>query len=517
MGYASLYFLLKTGLHYGHYLNLHWLPNLLLALLAFWPLPRPGWQRLRAWLFWPLALVLVYHDSLLPSPQRIWTQLGAVGGFSQDYLQELLGRLVSPVALVTLLATVLLYTLLRHWLRFATWALAGILSVPLMGMLGTAGSTGAPAPAVGASAANALGPQEAALQQFYQSEHQRRVVFAAPTQAPAFDLIVLHVCSLSWDDLDFVNLRNAPLFKRFDLVFSHFNSAASYSGPASVRLLRGNCGQTSHAQLYKGVDASCYTFPALEKLGYETHGLLNHTGAYDNFGKGVEQAAGLNLRHLDDNHGARVQMQSFDGSPIYDDLDLLSQWWGQHQRKGRAPLALYYNTISLHDGNRVPGLASRSSLDTYKPRLQKLLSDFDRFVSQLEASGRPVVLMLVPEHGASLRGDKVQIAGMREIPDPKVTLVPAAVKLIGMPKTAAASAPVLIQQETSYFGLNALLADLLHDNPFAAQGLPLALRLEHLPSTPYVAENDDVVMLRQADGRYALKSSDGTWVAFGAP
>jgi cellulose synthase operon protein YhjU len=326
------------------------------------------------------------------------------------------------------------------------------------------------------------------------------------------------VCSLSWDDLDFVKERNAPLLKRFDVLFSHFNSAASYSGPATYRIFRGNCGQTSHTQLYKGTDDSCYTFPALEKAGFKTNGLLNHNGIYDGFAKIVEHEAGLTGR-MESNARGTVQMQSFDGSPIYDDFGLLSHWWTERQTRGTAPVALYYNTITLHDGNRVPGSASRSSLETYKPRLEKLLGDFDRFVSQLEASGRPVVLVLIPEHGASLRGDKVQISGMREIPDPKITLVPAAIKLIGMKPGNAApgSGPTVVTQDISYFGINALLADLMRDNPFAPGGRTLAQRLDTLETTPFVAENDDVVMLGNKAGGYVMKSTDGTWVSYSKP
>ncbi|HRL99841.1 MAG TPA: cellulose biosynthesis protein BcsG, partial [Acidovorax sp.] len=104
-------------------------------------------------------------------------------------------------------------------------------------------------------------------------------------------------------------------------------------------------------------------------------------------------------------------MQNFDGSPIYNDHALLSQWWKKRSAQGGgAPVALYYNTISLHDGNRVPGMNSRSSLDTYKPRLAQLMADFDKFITELESAGRPVVVVLVPEHGASLRGDKIQIS-----------------------------------------------------------------------------------------------------------
>ena len=521
MSYLSLYFLAKTGLYYGHTIGFHWVLNLLLAVAAFWPLPAGRWQRARALCVWPLAAALLYHDSLLPTPQRIWSQLGALQGFSADYMLELVRRVISPSALVWLAVVVLVYTALARWLRFATLALLGILSVPLVAAIGSA-STAANAPATpttlagGAQGSSQASGSDAELQAFYARERQRKLLFPAQVAPPPFDVIVLHVCSLSWDDLDFVGERNAPLLKRFDVLFSHFNSAASYSGPAAYRVFRGNCGQTSHAQLYKGTDADCYTFPALEKAGFKTSGLLNHNGIYDSFARIVEHEAGL-TGHLESNRNGTVQMQSFDGSPIYDDFGLLSQWWTQRQQKGAAPVALYYNTISLHDGNRIPGTTSRSSLDTYKPRLLKLLSDFDRFVSQLEASGRPVVLMLVPEHGASLRGDRLQISGMREIPDPHITLVPAAIKLIGMKTPASTNGPLVVQQDMSYFGLNSLLADLMRESPFASGGLPLAQRLQSLETTPYVAENDDVVMLHNQAGNYVLKSSDGTWVPFEQP
>ena len=39
---------------------------------------------------------------------------------------------------------------------------------------------------------------------------------------------------LSWDDLRAVNLDRHPLLQKADIVFHHFNSAASYSGPAAV-------------------------------------------------------------------------------------------------------------------------------------------------------------------------------------------------------------------------------------------------------------------------------------------
>ena len=170
-------------------------------------------------------------------------------------------------------------------------------------------------------------------------------------------------------------------------------------------------------------------------------------------------------------------------------------------------------------------MTSRRSLDTYKPRLVQLLADFDRFIDDLEKSGRPVALVLVPEHGAALRGDKLQISGMREIPSPRITLVPTAVKLIGIqppaPIDGAPAAPtkptvpVVVSKPMSYLDLFSLLSDWLTDSPYAAQPLQtLAERVEKLPGTRFVAENADVVTLRNDDGQYFLKSGNDPWIKY---
>lgn len=522
MSYFSLYFLVKAGLYYTHYLGFHWGLNLLLALLLSWPLPPGPWQRLRRLLGVPAALALLYHDSLLPTPARVLSQLKALNGFSLDYMQELLGRVFNPLALAGLIGLIVLYGLLARRVRFTTFAFASILSVPLVAAIGT-GQAATSTTQLGIAGTESAGPAAAdktaieanpqnQLQAFYAKEEQRRLSFSTGGKAPPFDIVLLHVCSLSWDDLDFVNERNQPLLKRFDILFSNFNSAASYSGPAALRALHGTCGQVPHEKLYKGVDPQCSLFPNLENTGYKTQGLLNHDGTYDDFAKTLELRAGLKGK-LESNRGAPVQMQNFDGSPIYEDYAVLSRWWTDRLTRGPQPVALYYNTISLHDGNHVPGQSSRSSLATYKPRLVKLMADLDKFLSQLENSGKPVVVILMPEHGASLRGDKVQISGMREIPGPRITLVPAAIKLIGF-KQPATTTPLVVSQPMSYFGLYSLLGDLLSDSPYKPNARALSSRLEPLQTTPFVAENDDVVVIRNASGSYMMKASDGTWLPY---
>ncbi|WP_181456343.1 cellulose biosynthesis protein BcsG, partial [Burkholderia multivorans] len=73
--------------------------------------------------------------------------------------------------------------------------------------------------------------------------------------------------SLSWDDLDAAKLRNHPMLSRFDYLFTNFSTAASYSGPAAIRVLRASCANRWHccgAGLYRSACASC---PQLASAG----------------------------------------------------------------------------------------------------------------------------------------------------------------------------------------------------------------------------------------------------------
>ena len=121
--------------------------------------------------------------------------------------------------------------------------------------------------------------------------------------------------------------------------------------------------------------------------------------------------------------------------------------------------------------------------------------------------------MLVPEHGASLRGDKIQMSGMREIPGPRITLVPAAVKLVGVKKSAV-TAPLVVSQPMSYFGLFTFLGDLIQDSPYAPSARPLADRLQAPEKTPFVSENADVIVMRNSAGKYVMKSGNGEWIPY---
>ena len=139
--------------------------------------------------------------------------------------------------------------------------------------------------------------------------------------------MLLHVCSLAWDDLDTVGLQDDPFLKRFDFLFTHFDSAASYSGPAAIRLLRANCGQSPHRELYAPAAPACYLVAGLESAGFEPHWAMNHDGHFGNFYADVRLRGGLEVAPTQ--IPAPVAQHAFDGTPVYDDYAVLSGWWSR--------------------------------------------------------------------------------------------------------------------------------------------------------------------------------------------
>lgn len=308
-------------------------------------------------------------------------------------------------------------------------------------------------------------------------------------------------------------MSDNALFRQMDIIFDNFNSATAYSGPAAIRLLRASCGQPSHTQLYEQSPAQCLLFDNLRQLGFSNELMLNHNGEFDDFLGELRAHTGLPGPALPDELFRR-RLISFDGSPIWSDQDVLSQWWEHRQRQDTERMALFYNSITLHDGNRIvqPGGSTRSA--DFRTRTQMLLDDLSAFIKQLEQSGRRVVLLLVPEHGAALRGDRMQISGMREIPSPAITHVPVGVKLIGM-GTPELAQPLRVSQPSSYFALSEIIARLLATPSFAQEdGFDWQTLLSDLPATAAVAENRGTVVLQYDGTPYVRIKERGAWLPY---
>jgi cellulose synthase operon protein YhjU len=514
MGVWSAYFLAKLGLYaLGDMGFSPWL-NLALAIFTALP-PANARQRLAKNLIAvPLGILLFYHDSPLPPLPQALADLENLSTFSGSYLWELAGRVVSWRLLVGALVMLALYALVRRKLRLSTFVFIGILSVMAVPEMRFR-AAGAPAAAAGVATDAAGGGDvdlapvalDERLSHFYAEQKNVHVRFAQPAAGdPPFDILILHVCSLSWEDLKTLHVAPDTFFGHFDLVLTGFNSGASYSGPAAIRLLRGSCGQTPEARLYDPAGEGCLIMDGLESAGFEPHWAMNHDGHFGNFFGDVRERGGVRAP-LEDQRGATIAQSAFDGTPVYGDYSVLSRWWEKRQTNPAARVVLYYNTISLHDGNRVVGSGHPDS--SYGARFATLSGDIARFLDLLKSSGRNVVVVFIAEHGANLGGDRRQIPGLREIPTAAIARVPVAIALIHATRAAPAT-PARIDAPASYPAVNEMLSRFIADDPFAGPLATLDPYVGELPRDDFVAENNGTTVI-EAGTHYMMRSPDGAW------
>jgi cellulose synthase operon protein YhjU len=296
------------------------------------------------------------------------------------------------------------------------------------------------------------------------------------------------------------------------MFFSHFNSASTYSGPAAIRVLRSTCGQTTHKALYDPAPGNCYLMSSLQKAGYERNLGLNHNGQFGGFLQTVQTQGGLNINPMPI-EDLQIDQHAFDGSPVHDDLAVLSHWLDLRSKDKASRVALYYNTISLHDGNHLIDIkVSGDSIQTYKIRLKKLLDELDQFMQEIDSSGRRALVVMVPEHGAAIRSDKMQIAGLREIPSPAITLVPVGIKVVG-PDAHRLGETLQIDKPTSFLAVSYIVEKMLEKSPYGSAGFNPDDYIDGLPTTNYVAQNASATTMK-INGHYYLKEGDESWTNY---
>lgn len=528
LGLWNFYFITKLVLLWYGQLNFHALENLAFAAFLLFPLPPQWLHRLRHVLAIPLGVALYYYDSWLPPFNRLLANSAQVSQFSADYMLELAGRFINPTWLAVGLILLVGYLFVSQWLRVTSFTVATLvlvlvvgntqLFVPRQGVVPVLMSTAASSAPVAGDAAPVVIDDaflNTALDDFYASQGQQVTQFPGALAADAVpvDVLMLNICSLAWDDLEESGMRQHPLWAKMDILFDDFNSAATYSGPAVLRLLRASCGQASNADLYRPGAKQCFLFENLKQLGYTDGLLLNHTGRFDNM-LGLLRDGGRLQAEASPFGELRPALTGFDGSPIYRDRDVLTQWWQQRLSSGSPREALFYNSITLHDGNRrLDKVTGKAVSADYKVSLGQVLDDLDSFIEHLQASAKPVLLVIVAEHGAALRGDLMQVKGMREIPSPTVTHIPAGVKLINA-KAQLSQRPLHIQAPSSYQALSELIARLVDGEAYRTADFDLLGVTRDLPQLDMVvAENEGSVMVRLHNEHYLRMENQG-WMPY---
>lgn len=537
LGGWNLYFLVKFALLWAGYLNFHPMLNLVFLAFLLVPIPREKLHRIRHWIAIPLGFALFWHDTWLPGPETLLSQGSQIAGFSASYIWDLIVRFINWSMVGAFFVLLVLWLFISQWLRVTVFVSAMVVWQAVSPLLpaftiwpaGQPTTAAATAPAnVGTNAAAGAASSPASsdippqtepptsanltnwLNGFYATEQKRKTPFPdqLPADAQPFDLLVINICSLSWSDIEAAGLMDHPLWKHFDIVFKNFNSATSYSGPAAVRLLRASCGQLSHTNLYQPSGADCYLFENLAKLGFNQQLMLGHNGLFGDFLKELRSLGGMQSPLMDQS-GLPVSLQAFDGSPVYEDLAVLNRWLKTEEASSNPRSATFYNTLPLHDGNHFPG---QSKTADYKVRAQKLFDDLDNFFTELEKSGRKVMVVVVPEHGGALKGDKMQVSGLRDIPSPSITNVPTAVKFFGM-KAPHEGAPIIIDQPSSYLAVSELVVRALDGKMFSEESVNWQQYVANLPQSAAVSENANAIVI-QYQGKPYVQLNGGSWVPY---
>ena len=522
LGIWNVYFVLKFALAAFGYINLDFLGNALLMAWLLLPIDRRALRILRGVLGFVAAVVLIYSESWLPGIESIMANKAGITGFSLLYVTELAIDFINPQMVGWGLLALLLYFLLRNYLRLTFFTIVyflGAVTFPFVQSLlpedapvqvaGTATST--QAPTTGKAKSDDLKAVGEWYSAFIDYERERRATMpqGLSEKDTPFDILLLSICSLSNDDLVASQLDTHPVFNRFNIRFDEFNSATGYSGPALLRLLNGACGQPSHNDLYGERRTECEVMTRLGTLGYTQRLLMDHSGEYDNFLQSLRDKAGVTAPL--DNTKFPLRYMGFDDEEISDSLAVLRHWQRTQARSKDRRTVTLMNFIALHDGNRLPG---RGRSEPFKPRAKRMFDDLNTFMNELERSGRKVMLVIVPEHGAAVRGDKIQAPRLRDIPNLRITQVPVMVKFFGL--KGLPTEAIHVTGNTSYLALTSLIGKTLETDYFGKQGgsVPLEDLVKDLPQTNPVSENGQAQVLKYKDRQY-VRMNGGEWKPYG--
>lgn len=523
LGVWNVYFIIAFALAAFGYIELNLLGNALLMAWLLLPVG-PKWLRiLRGTLGVAAAAVLLYSESWLPGVDSILANKGGIAGFSLLYMAEFALDFINVKMVGWGLLVFLGYFLVRRYVRVTFFTIVYFLGavtmpwvqsiLPERAPVVTADAGGqtneAAAPAkTGKADAKAVGEWYDA---FLAYEHDRRARFpnGLSEKDTPFDILLLSICSVSNDDLAVSQLDQHPLFKEFNIRFDSFNAATAYSGPALLRLLNGACGQPSHSELYGERRPECEIMTRLGTLGYSQRLLMDHSGEYDNFLQSMRDKAGVTATL--DNAKYPTRYMGFDDEEIADSLAVLRHWQRTQVKSKAGRTATRINFIALHDGNRLPG---RGRAEPFKPRAQEMFDNIRTFLRELERSGRKTMVVIVPEHGAAVRGDKIQVPRLRDIPTMRISRVPVMVKFVGL--KGMPNEPIHVTGNTSYLALTSLIGKTLETDYFSKDGgtVPLEQLVHDLPQTNPVSENGTVQTL-EYQGREYFRQNGGEWKPYG--
>ena len=239
----------------------------------------------------------------------------------------------------------------------------------------------------------------------------------------------------------------------------------------------------------------------LRAKGYRSYTVFNHADESREMSKQLRKLAQADLPI--DVQGLPLRLVNYDRTPIMGDFDAIKRWWDIRQASGAAKAVLYFNSATLQGGAHEPVQEwwKESPISRYRRRLDALARDLDEFYALLDASGRNVVVFLIPDHGQGLRESSFP----RRIPAPQYTHVPVGIKLIGQGRPAADFRQTVNKAPVSYLAVGQIIASFLQKPPFGEGAAAKAeAALARLPSVDYFGENEEARYLRIGDDSYVF-------------
>lgn len=265
LGIWNVYFLAKFVLLYYGAINFDFITNTAFAAFLVIEFKHALFNKIKHAIGIIIAVILLYKDSWLPPLDRLTKQAGNVQDFSFGYFIEIMGRVINVDMLLGLFILIVVFWYCSQWIRFTTLTFIGLIFIGW----GAYKSTQEPVVSQYMTEKNNNSAQDKApvvtqkkespeqkLTDFYKQQSMLVSNFPEQINGELFDVIVLNICSMAVDDLNTIGVSITDMYNDFDVVFSDFNSATSYSGPAAIRLMRASCGQTSQDDLFKDAQSN---------------------------------------------------------------------------------------------------------------------------------------------------------------------------------------------------------------------------------------------------------------------
>jgi cellulose synthase operon protein YhjU len=351
------------------------------------------------------------------------------------------------------------------------------------------------------------------LESFYNAESQRLIMFHQPdTESTPFDIVILHISSLSWDDLKEIGItQEDPFFKQFDYLFTNFNSAVISDSGAVMRLMLSNCGQKSNKEINKDElpNNMCLLIERLTSVGYTPYVSMDSNDINGDYAKifkkiGFNKAVTITKENLTAN-----ALYLDEKSPLYSNYAILKKWFDTRKSLRSERTFLYHNSILLKQGSHWiddKQWTSRDNRDQYKDVYSSLLKDIQQFIDLLKSSKRNTLLIIIPEYGRYLSVN----SKAEDMPLPKITKVPVGIKFIGPIFNDTIVQQHIISKPASYFAISWILSKFIENSPFGKTPMTSEDIVFKIPMTDFVSEQDGRVIM-EMDGSYLFYGEDKKW------